>query len=80
MDLTDPTAKGAYQKVRKMILEMNFVEAAADTSNYDSPILLHVNTNYKFNLDIYQEKFINFYYIPFTVETTTGEFWDNVTS
>jgi len=78
--LTESVATGAFKKVRKMIVEMNFVEGVSDVEDYENPIKLHINTNYKFNLDIYQEKFITFYYIPFTMETTTGEFWDNTST
>lgn len=53
--LSDPTLEKAYLKVRGITINMNFVEAAGNTDDFDKPINQHINSNYQFSMDLFQE-------------------------
>lgn len=80
VNLGNTVADEANEKVRKVSVEVNFVEAAGNDESFNNPVNLHINSNYKFSMDLYMEQFVDIYMMPLTVDSVYGEFWDSQSS
>lgn len=80
VDLSNSKAQAIFKYLRNVVLEMSFVEAGAKVSDYANPLKLHINSHYRFRVDMFQEKYTDFYFIPFTIETVYGILFDQTST
>lgn len=59
---------------------MYVAESVGEVDNFEKPITQNINSDYKFYIDLFQEKFVDIYLMPFTVESQFGLFWDTTTT
>jgi len=77
---SSPELANTFNKVRKISLQMNFVEASIDFANYTHPVELSINSDYIFRLDVFKEKRHTFTYKPIIVESKTGILIESTTT
>ena len=75
---SNPKLYAAYNRIRVVTLQFNFVEAGARMDDHDDPMKLNINSNHELRMDVFQEKYRTFFFQQFTVEDVTGWFSDEI--
>lgn len=70
-----PLFNATFQTI-KLRAGIFYVEANADTENVTHPLVHTLNTNIQLNFEINQEKFLNYYFRKFRVQSISGKFFD----